>query len=135
MEGYSGTPLAKKLGIKEGFTVLLVNEPVHYKKLFTDFPLDVKEVHKPKTETVDFIHVFLKEESELKCLLKLKDLLKKNGLLWISWPKGTSKIQTNINRDLIRNYVLEKIGLVDIKVAAIDADWSGLKFVFRKEDR
>ena len=103
--------------------------------MFTDFPLHVKEVHKPKTETVDFIYVFYKNQSELKGLHKLKDKLKKSGMLWISWPKGTSKIETDLNRDLIRNYVLGNVGLVDIKVAAIDADWSGIKFVFRKEDR
>jgi len=115
--------------------MLLVNEPGNYKNLFTDFPVNAKEVHKPKAETVDFIHVFYKKQSEFKSLHKLKASLKKSGMLWISWPKGASKIETNINRDLIRNYVLEHIGLVDIKVAAIDADWSGLKFVYRKEDR
>lgn len=136
MEGYSGTPLAKKLGIKNGFTILLVNEPKHYKSFFTDFPTDTKQVKRPKLETVDFIHLFCTTEKDLKIYLpKLKPALKKDGMLWVSWPKGSSKIETDINREVIRNYILSEIELVDIKVAAIDADWSGLKFVYRKEDR
>lgn len=136
MEGYSGTPLAKKLGIKNGFTILLVNEPKHYKSLFRDFPLDTKEVKRPRQETVDFAHVFCTTEKDLKTFLpKLKPALKKDGMVWVSWPKGASKIETTINRETVRDYVLSKIGLVDIKVAAIDANWSGLKFVYRKEDR
>jgi len=136
MEGYSGTPLAKKLGIKDGFTLLLVNQPDHYKSLFKDFPLNVKEVKRPKPETVDFIHVFCTTRKDFKKHLpKSKTALKKDGMIWVSWPKGTSKIETNINRESVRDYMLSQIGLVDIKVAAIDVDWSGLKFVYRKEDR
>lgn len=136
MEGYSGTPLAKKLGIKSGFKIVLVNEPKHYRSLFTDFPTDVLEVSEPKTESVDFIHVFCITLNDLRTqLISLKLLLKKNGLIWVSWPKGASKIKTELNRDLIRDYMLSEIGLVDVKVAAIDADWSGLKFVYRKGDR
>jgi len=56
-------------------------------------------------------------------------------MLWVSWPKGASKIETNLNREIVRTYILTKLGLVDIKVAAIDADWSGLKFVYRTKDR
>ena len=63
-----------------------------------------------------------------------KIALKKNGLFWVSWPKGSSKIKTELNRDLIREYLI-KIGLVDVKVVAIDQDWSGLKFVYRLIDR
>lgn len=62
-------------------------------------------------------------------------LLNKIGRIWISWPKGTSKIETDLNKDLIRDYVLRTTGLVDVKVAAIDQDWSGLKFVYRLENR
>ncbi len=136
MEGYSGTPLAKKLGIKEGYTILLINQPQHYKSLFTDFPLNTKEVKRPQVESVDFAHVFCTTENDLKTYLpKLKPALKKDGMVWVSWPKGSSEIKTTINRETVRDYVLSEIGLVDIKVAAIDADWSGLKFVYRKEDR
>ena len=136
MEGYSGTPLAKKLGIKSGFKIMLVNQPKHYKSLFADFPENVLEVSETKLESVDFIHVFSTTLNDLKeRLIKLKPLLKKDGLIWVSWPKGTSKLKTDLNRDLIRNYILSEIHLVDVKVAAIDIDWSGLKFVYRKEDR
>ena len=136
MEGYSATPLAKKLGIKDGFTLLLINAPDHYKSRFADFPLNTKEAKRPRTETVDFIHVFCTSEKDFKKYLpKVKPALKKDGMMWVSWPKGASKIETNINRETVRDYMLSEIGLVDIKVAAIDADWSGLKFVYRKVDR
>jgi len=136
MEGYSGTPLAKKLGIKEGFKIYVVNPPKYYRSLFLDFPINTEEIKKPKEAAIDFIHVFYRTNTELTTQTStLKAFLKKNGSLWISWPKGTSKIKTDINREIIREYMLSQIGLVDIKVAAIDKDWSGLKFVYRMEDR
>lgn len=136
MEGYSGTPLARKLGIKEGKSILILNEPSYYEHLFTDFPNNVIQNNKPNPGTIDFIHVFCKTKGEMFYELPdLKPLLKKNGMIWVSWPKGASKIETDLNREVVRDYMLSKIKLVDIKVAAIDADWSGLKFVYRKEDR
>ena len=136
MEGYSGTPLARKLGIKEGFAILLVNVPKHYLELFTDFPSEVNELKNPDQETADFIHLFCKSQACLETeTQRLKPFLKRNGMLWVSWPKGTSKIETNLNREIIRAYILTQVGLVDIKVAAIDTDWSGLKFVYRTKDR
>ena len=133
--GYSGTPLAKKLGIKEGNSMLLHNTPKNYQKLFTDFPQNTKVFEQFKVETADFIHVFctLKEELE-EVVVKYKPCLKKNGMLWISWSKGSSAIPNNLNREFIREYMLDN-GLVDVKVAAIDEDWSGLKFVSRLKDR
>lgn len=136
MEGYSGTPLARKLGIKEGFAVLFVNVPEYYLELFTDFPSEVNELKNPDQETADFIHLFCKSHTCLETeTQRLKPFLKRNGMLWVSWPKGTSKIETNLNREIIRAYILTQVGLVDIKVAAIDTDWSGLKFVYRTKDR
>ena len=136
MEGYSGTPLARKLGIKEGFDVLFVNAPEHYLELFTDFPSEVNELKNPQQETADIIHLFCKTQECLETeTQRLKPFLKKNGMLWVSWPKGASKIETDLNREIIRAYILSQVGLVDIKVAAIDADWSGLKFVYRTKDR
>ena len=136
MEGYSGTSLAKKLGIKEGFNILIVNQPTHYFSLFSELPDGLIEQPKPLKGSVDFIHVFFKTEDDLYNLIPgLKSLLKKNGMLWVSWPKGKSKIKTNINREAVRDFMLSKIKLVDIKVAAIDADWSALKFVYRTIDR
>ena len=134
--GYSGTPLAKKLGLKPGFSIFLKNNPSHYFDLFSDLPDELTHLENAQQkESADFIHLFCKTFEELEDnSRKLMTALKKNGLLWISWPKGSSKIATDLKRDIIRNHMLD-IGLVDVKVAAIDADWSGLKFVYRVEDR
>ena len=133
--GYSGTPLAKKLGIKEGFAILLHNPPKHYFNLFSDFPDNVTVLEKPEGTGLDLIHIFITTLHELnKIGPQYKALLKKNGMLWVSWPKGSSSISTDLKRDPIREYLLS-IGLVDVKVAAIDVDWSGLKFVYRLKDR
>ena len=133
--GYSGTPLAKKLGIKEDFKILLYNQPKHYFDLFTDLPNGIEIQGALKDESTDFIHLFCTSYKEIKGIIfEYKSALKKNGLIWISWPKGSSKIKTDLKRDIIREYLIE-IGLVDVKVAAIDEDWSGLKFVYRIKDR
>lgn len=133
--GYSGTPLAKKLGIKENYTVLLYQPPNHYFKLFSDFPDNTIMLNEIQTETADFIHIFCTSYKELEHKGSIyKRALLKNGLLWVSWPKGSSNIQTDLKRDPIREYFLG-LGLVDVKVAAIDEDWSGLKFVYRLKDR
>lgn len=133
--GYSSTPLAKKLGIKEGFTLLAYNPPQQYFQLFSDLPASLQITEKTDSENVDFIHLFCTTMHELQSIgEKYKSALKKNGLLWVSWPKGTSKIETDLKREPIRDYFLS-IGLVDVKVAAIDEDWSGLKFVYRLKDR
>lgn len=133
--GYSGTPLAKKLGIKEGYTLLLYNQPEHYFDLFVDLPNDLQIVEEIIPESTDFIHIFCTTIEELEHhSKKYKIALKKEGLLWVSWPKGASSIPTNLKREPIREHLLS-IGLVDVKVAAIDNDWSGLKFVYRLKDR
>ncbi|MCB0476277.1 MAG: DUF3052 domain-containing protein [Flavobacteriaceae bacterium] len=133
--GYSGTPLAKKLGIKEGFSIILYNQPEYYFKLFTDMPKNLEQLEKDQLQDADFIHLFCTSFEELKTVSeRYKPRLKPNGLLWISWPKGTSGIKTDLKRDTIREYMLF-IGLVDVKVAAIDNEWSGLKFVYRLKDR
>lgn len=132
--GYSKTALAKKLGIKPGHTRLLYDPPDHYEQLFSDLPDDLLE-GTFENESVDFIHLFITTQENLENqFLKYKTTLKKNGLMWISWPKGKSKIVTNLKRDYIREYGLDH-GLVDVKVAAIDEDWSGVKFVYRLKDR
>ncbi len=133
--GYSGTPLAKKLGIKEGSSVLLYNQPNHYLGLFADLPADISVFYDTSKREMDFIHLFCTSFDTLtEVIPKYKELLKKDGTLWISWPKGSSKIPTDLKRDPIREHLLS-IGLVDTKVAAIDDDWSGLKFVYRLKDR
>lgn len=133
--GYSQTPLARKLGIKAGYSILLHEAPNHYFQLFADLPEDLKILDTGVTEGVDFIHLFFTEMNELEAKAeKFKSFLKKDGLMWVSWPKGKSKIETDLKREPIREHLLG-IGLVDVKVAAIDEDWSGLKFVYRVKDR
>lgn len=128
--GYSGTPLAKKLGIKEGFKVYLVNQPSFYFELFNNFP-KVTIAKRGQKESFDFIHLFSSHSKHFqKEIKRIKPFLKKGGMLWVSWPKGSSDIETDLKREPIREFVL-KTGLVDIKVAAIDKNWSGLKFVYR----
>jgi hypothetical protein len=125
--GYSTTPLARKLGIKEGFVVRLINAPQNYLTLFEDWPEKVT-VTKGKSQK-NFIHFFCTESKELFAQLPvLKNELVDNGMIWVSWPKKAAKLKTDIIEDVIRNFALQ-IGLVDIKVCAIDDTWSGLKLV------
>ena len=132
--GYSGTPLAKKLGIKPGFKITLINAPEHYLGLFTDMPPDVVFVS-DENALKDLIHLFVKDKAEYMALLpKLKTQIVQNGSIWVSWPKKASKVSTDITEDIIRNYALET-GLVDVKVCAVDEVWSGLKLVIRLKDR
>ena len=132
--GYTGTPLAKKLGIKQNYKVVLYHPPENYFDLLSDIP-NAEIIEDLKTETVDFIHMFCRSFDELNMAVdRYKNTLKKNGMLWVSWPKGASKFKTDLKRDMIREHLL-KTGLVDVKVAAIDENWSGLKFVYRLEDR
>lgn len=133
--GYSQTPLAKKLGIKTGSSLLLINQPAHYFKLFADFPEAITMVKQPENESIDVIHVFVTEMQQLeKEITFLKPFLKKTGHLWVSWPKGASSIRTELKREPIRELVVAH-GLVDTKVCAVDSDWSGLKFMYRLKDR
>jgi len=126
--GYSGTPLAKKLGIKNGFKIRIVNMPHYYFELFTDFPLEIENITDNKKKK-DFIHYFSKTTKELnKDIKPLSQEIEQNGIIWISWPKKSSKVETDLTGNIVREIGL-KTGLVDIKVCAIDAIWSGLKFV------
>lgn len=132
--GYSSTPLAKKLGIKSAYKVLLVNEPNHYHTLFSDWPELVEQIESPKPESLDFIHIFCHEANDLKAAAQQIPFLKKSGILWVSWVKLSSKLPSPFRENHIRDYMLDA-GLVDVKVAAIDTDWSGLKFMYRLRDR
>ena len=132
--GYSGTPLAKKLGIKSGFNIKLVNAPEYYLELFTDLPGNLNFKDAPNAKK-DLIHFFTKQADEyFKTLPLLKNEIKPNGIIWVSWPKKASKIITDITEDIISNYAI-KIGLVDIKICAVDEIWSGLKLVIPVKDR
>ncbi|MFN2439411.1 MAG: DUF3052 family protein [Chitinophagaceae bacterium] len=132
--GYSGTPLVKKLGIKERFIMSIINAPENYLKLLTDLPDDVEIVNDPKSKK-DFIHFFVQKEADLiKKILLLKNQIKSNGMIWISWPKKASKVMTDITEDVIRKIALDN-GLVDVKVCAVDETWSGLKLVIPVKER
>jgi hypothetical protein len=132
--GYSGTPLAKKLGIKEGFIIRLINQPAHYFNLFTDLPAAIK-IDPGKKSKKNFIHYFTTAAAEMQQQLPLlRNEIVANGMIWVSWPKKAAKMKTDITEDAIRNYALS-IGLVDIKVCAVDETWSGLKLVIPVKDR
>lgn len=135
MAGYSGTPLLKKLGIKPGYSVLLVNEPKHILDLLGDFPEGTILVDINHSEPINFIHVFCRNEEELhNAFPPLKEKLAKDGTLWVSWIKKSSKLRTDVTGNEVRSLGLH-IDLVDVKVCAVDEDWSALKFMYRKEDR
>ncbi len=134
MTGYSDTPLAKKLGIKSETTAYFLNLPRTIEKVLKPSLSSVKIKARLSSNT-DFIHAFMKSSSELKKQFPgFKRNLSKEGTLWVSWPKKTSNLETDLTGDIVRSMGLET-GLVDIKVCAVDDDWSGLKFVFRKKDR
>jgi hypothetical protein len=134
MAGYSGTPLIKKLGIKSGFVIAVLQPPGDYFKWLTPLPEKVVVKEKPAGQ-LDFIHLFVKDKKTFQnLLLRAKKNLKKDGMLWVSWPKKASKVPTDLDENIIRDFGLEE-GLVDIKVCAVDDVWSGLKFVIPVKDR
>ncbi len=132
--GYSGTPLARKLGLKKSFVAIVVDAPDNYEALVSDAPDEITWKTR-LTGEADFIHVFVREEPRLSVLFpKARGLLKKTGMLWVSWPKKTSGVRSDLTENLVRAVGLAN-GLVDVKVCAVDDTWSGLKFVFRVKDR
>lgn len=132
--GYSGTPLLQKLGIKPKAKIRFINEPAHLADLLGPLPPDCTLVESRAT-AVDFIHCFVTQKPRLLALLPgLMNKLARDGMIWVSWPKKASKVQTDITEDVVREVALP-LGLVDVKVCAIDDVWSGLKLVIRKEIR
>lgn len=132
--GYSGTPLVKKLGFKPDFRIWVSGEPQTYWMELGELPAGIEKQTSLKG-SFDLLHFFSAERNALaQNLPKLLEHLKKNGMLWISWPKKASKLPTTITEDVIRELALP-MGLVDVKVCAVDAVWSGLKLVIRKENR
>jgi hypothetical protein len=134
MPGYSGTPLPKKLGIKDGARVYLVAAP---SEVVTELklPLSKCEILKESKTPLDFAMLFTKSAAELKKeFLKISKALAPAGMLWVSWPKKSSGVATDLNENLIREIGLAA-GLVDVKVCAVTEVWSGLKFVRRVKDR
>lgn len=128
MAGYSSTPLIKKLGIKDGFRCLFINQPSNYFEL-------LGTIIETESPPFDFIHIFETDREKLSILIeKYKAKIMLNGIIWISWPKKSSKVPTTITEQDIRDICLP-MGLVDVKVCAVDDIWSGLKLVWRKELR
>ena len=135
MIGYSGTPLAKKLGIKPGTTLVAVGDvPDEYRKWLAPLPDGATIVGKG-LPPFGAVHVFVTRRTELaKHLEHLRKTLVPHGYVWISWPKRASKVPTNITEDVIREVALP-MGFVDIKVCAVSEIWSGLKLVIRMSER
>ncbi len=134
MTGYSDTPLAKKLSIKEGFRVRTIGAPKNYLNLVDPLPQNVK-ISNRGSKGVDIWHFFTASYTELESKLPaLMDAIQQNGVIWVSWPKKSSGVPSSVTEDSIRKIALP-LGLVDIKVCAVDNTWSGLKLVIRKELR
>ncbi|MBK7932508.1 MAG: DUF3052 family protein [Acidobacteria bacterium] len=132
--GYSGTPLAKKLGIKDGFLVMTQNAPDNYSELVAPLP-DSVSITDSSAADADLIHLFTNSRDELfGKLAECIRLIKQDGSIWVSWYKKAAKLPTEITEDTIREAAFP-LGLVDVKVCAFDEKWSGLKLVIRKENR
>jgi hypothetical protein len=136
MAGYSGTPLAKKLGIKQNHSVALINAHDDFEATLEELPNDVEVITNLKErKAFDVIVFFTRSEKELlKQFARLAGRLSPAGGLWIAWPKKTSGVATDLTENRIREVGLAT-GLVDNKVCAIDETWSGLRFVIRLKDR
>lgn len=129
--GYSGTPLAKKLGIAEGTRLVVMHAPVDYARLLEPVPVGVLFEARVSRQT-DIVHVFNDRKATLKAELeRLRLSMKADGIVWVSWPKKASKVATDITEDTIRELALP-LGFVDVKVCAVSEVWSGLKLVIRK---
>jgi hypothetical protein len=134
MAGYSGTPLPRKLGIKEGSRVALVNAPNDFESALGELPNNVEFIKRP-TKSLDIILFFVLTERALtREFAKLAAKITANGMIWIAWPKKSSGVTTDLSEQRVREIGLDG-GLVDVKVCAIDETWSGLKFVYRLKDR
>jgi len=134
MAGYSGTPLVKKLGIKPDFEVAFVNAPENFaKQLALSASVHIESASESKD--VDLIVLFVTSQKQLtRALAQYSARIKPAGMLWVSWPKKASGVQTDLSENIVREIGLAS-GLVDVKVCAVDDVWSGLKFVYRLSDR
>lgn len=138
--GYSGTPLAQKLGLKDGQRALFIDLPASLADLTTarQFVESTRITVAQLGDTApgyNFVHLFTTARAVLEALAQpLMNLIARDGMIWVSWPKKAAKVATDITEDVIREVVLP-LGLVDVKVCAVDETWSGLKLVIRKELR
>ena len=134
MAAYSGTPLAQKLGIKPAMTVIAIGPPANYRKLLGKVANDIRLSDRVKDNS-PFIHFFTTRRSELeKPLMRLRSKIADTGAVWVSWPKKSAGVATDVTEDVIRAVALP-LGFVDVKVCAVDETWSGLKLMVRRENR
>jgi hypothetical protein len=134
MAGYSESSLVKKLGLKPRFHIRVVNGPANYVDLVHPLPADVTLITTSRSG-IDMVHIFvLNYETFMEEIDKAKRQIKQDVMIWISWPKKASRISTDLDENVIRAYGLQ-IGLVDVKVCAVDVVWSGLKFVIPLRSR
>jgi hypothetical protein len=132
--GYSGTPLAKKLGIRANSRLYLQAAPADYARLVAPLPAGVRTVSRIDA-TTDIIHLFATRRAALRTLLRdTLGAMRPDAIVWVSWPKRAARVPTDITEDVIRELALP-MNLVDIKVCAVDATWSGLKLMVRKSKR
>jgi hypothetical protein len=133
MAGYSGTPLAKKLGFKEGFRAALLSAPPGFQRELDPLPNDVRIIAGTLPGGLDLILLFVQSQQTLrKEFPRLQRQLAENGMLWIAWPKKASGVSTDLSENNVRGIGLDA-GLVDVTVCAVNDIWSGLKFVYRSE--
>jgi hypothetical protein len=135
MAGYSSTPLWKKLGYKAGVGAFVEGEPAGYVRML-GLPGEIRPKWLGKaTKDMGFVHLFCDEADTLKRrLILLRKQIAPDGVIWVSWPKKSSGVRTDITEDTVRDCALPT-GLVDIKVCAVDEVWSGLKLMIRKSER
>ena len=132
--GYSGKPLAQKLGIRSGMRVVALDAPAAYRSIVADLPDDVR-VTTDVSGAAELVHVFTTQRAGLEQrLAQLREVIRPAGMIWVSWPKRASKVPTDVTEDGVRAAALAS-GLVDVKVCAVDDVWSGLKLVIRTRDR
>ena len=132
--GYSGTPLAKKLGVKSGTRLVPLHAPDGYADWLRPLPPDVQLAARTGA-TTDIVHLFVTRRADLaRELARLRTTLRPDAALWVSWPKKAAKVPTDVTEDVIREVALP-LGFVDIKVCAVTDVWSGLKLVVRKDLR
>jgi hypothetical protein len=134
MAGYSGTPLARKLGVKAGCRMVVIEPPANYDELLAPLPDDVQRTNRIDARA-ELVHAFVTKRVQLqKLLTHAAAKAPADAAIWVSWPKKSAKAATDVTEDVIREVALP-LGFVDIKVCAVDEFWSGLKLVVRKELR
>jgi hypothetical protein len=134
MAGYSGKQLSQKLGIKPGFRIFVHSSPKPYSEIVGNLPDSAKVVERA-TASLDMVHLFATEAAGLAGKLRrLRKTIAPDGMIWVSWPKKASGVATDLSDVVVREAALA-LGLVDVKVCAIDETWSGLKFVIPVEQR